>query len=143
MLSLCHLYQVPNDNYLLKGKTKESREVDFFLINNSGEKFHCEVKLMGAGNPESADGTIVARDTHVFIADKLSETNKTQLDNHNIHWIELREGVGYRKFSSILTILDVPFVENSELITEEKLEEIFLTFFTNNSTSPDFQPDLL
>ena len=49
------------------------REVDFYLIND--DKFYrCEVKLMGKGNPESADA-IFARESSIFVADKLSDLN--------------------------------------------------------------------
>lgn len=82
MLTLCKLYQVADENYAvtLKGTKKEidetsfEREIDFYFKEGKNE-YKCEVKLMGKGNPESADAAI-ARGSRVFVADKLSDTNK-------------------------------------------------------------------
>ena len=113
MQTLCKLFKVPKENYSikLKGKSKEDRtsfdrEIDFYLIQNN-KNYKCEVKLMGKGNPESADA-VIARDSKVFIADKLSNTNKNQLDYLGVHWIELRSKNGYKKFSNILDNLNIP-----------------------------------
>lgn len=107
MQTLCKLYKVPAENYHLTGLTDAQREVDFFLISRRGKRFQCEVKLMGKGNPESADATI-ARASDVFIADKLSDLNKTQLDNLGVEWVELRSENGYQKFGAVLKRLDIP-----------------------------------
>lgn len=56
----------------------------------------CEVKLMGKGNPESADA-VIARDNRVFVADKLSDLNKSQLTSLGLEWVELRDTNGYFK----------------------------------------------
>jgi len=128
MVSLCKLYKIPSTNYELTGLTKENREVDFYLISRRNNKYHCEVKLMGKGNPESADGTFNARETHVFIADKLSDTNKNQLNLHRIHWVELRQKDGFKKFPLILKELDIPYTDFSGDITA-RLEEIFTEMF--------------
>ena len=67
MQTLCKLYGVPNKNYALKVKGKEikeddfEREIDFYLIEGKNQ-YKCEVKLMGRGNPESADA-VIARDS--------------------------------------------------------------------------------
>jgi hypothetical protein len=123
MQVLCRLYSVPSQNYVLTGLTGSKREVDFYLIDRSGNKYHCEVKLMGKGNPESAD-TIYARDTHVFVADKLSDLNKEQLTKENVHWVELRSPEGYRKFRDILQVLDVPYADfESDLA--QRLQEVW------------------
>lgn len=115
MLTLCQLFQVDPSNFAIKKsrgnivKPDEfnfEREVDFYLISDDKE-YNCEVKLMGQGNPESADA-IIARDTDVFIADSLSETNKAQLDSLKVHWVELRAEKGYMEFSNILTKLNIP-----------------------------------
>ena len=45
------------------------------LVDNAGLRHRCEVKLMGRGNPESADA-VHARSSQVFVADKLSDLNK-------------------------------------------------------------------
>lgn len=130
MQTLCKLFKVPTENYIcnfVKDKTKNvDREVDFYLVNKSN-KYLCEVKLMGSGNPESADA-VIARATNVFIADKLSIQNKSQLDSLNIHWVELRSEIGFRKFESILDILNIPYSKlnkNYEKIIKKIFNEIF------------------
>lgn len=113
MLALCKIFQVPEDNYSIKPKAKKikkgtfSREVDFYL-RSENKSYKCEVKLMGKGNPESADA-VIARDTSLFVADKLSDQNKSQLDNLNVEWVELRNKDGFQRFKSILEKFNIPF----------------------------------
>jgi len=64
---------------------------------------------MGRGNPESADA-IFARESDVFVADKLSDLNKQQADILKVKWVELRNEVGYKRFATVLESLDIPFV---------------------------------
>ena len=114
MLTLCKLYQVSENNYdsshFVKDKGKKvDREIDFYLLNN-GKEYLCEVKLMGKGNPESAD-VIIARDTNVFVADTLSQQNKNQCDQLGINWIALRDNDGYKRFGLALKKLDIPHIE--------------------------------
>lgn len=117
MLSLCKLYGVGSDNYQIKEAKKNtplkidpnsfSREIDFYF--KKGDKtYNCEIKLMGRGNPESADA-VIARDSAVFVADKLSDTNKKQLDSLGIEWIELRGGKALEHFKKILDALGIPY----------------------------------
>ena len=111
MLALCKLYQVPENNYdathFVKDKGKKvDREIDFYLLNR-GQKYLCEVKLMGKGNPESADA-IIARNTNVFVADTLSTQNKNQCDQLGVHWIALRNQNGYQRFGQTLQALGIP-----------------------------------
>lgn len=116
MLALCLLYSVPKKHYSLKrdgeqrlpGKNYE-READFFLKDKNGEEHRCEIKLMGKGNPESADSAL-ARDAEVLIADTLSETVIEQINDKKIHWVHLRDEKGYRRFGDVLKSLDVPYV---------------------------------
>jgi hypothetical protein len=137
MQTLCKLYKVPDKNYSLKLKNKVvsdidfEREIDFYLIKDSKE-YKCEVKLMGRGNPESADA-VIARDSKVFVADKLSETNKKQLNDLGIEWVELRSEEGFRRFEKILRSLQIPHRKLSEPIDEE-LEIIFNEILSKNST---------
>lgn len=127
MIALCKLYNVPTSNYDLTGLTEAKREVDFYLISQDGHRYQCEVKLMGKGNPESADATI-ARATDIFIADKLSDLNKQQLDGLGIKWIELRNGAAHQKFAQVLQELNVPHTSfNGEL--DARLQEIFQEMF--------------
>lgn len=127
MLTLCELYRVPRSNFDLTGLTEAQREVDFYLINTQGKRYQCEVKLMGKGNPEGADA-IIARASNVFIADKLSDLNKQQLDDLKVKWVELRSKNGYSKFQQILRELNVPHTDFKEDL-DNRLEEIFSGIF--------------
>lgn len=127
MVALCKLYQIPPSNYDLTGLTEAHREVDFYLISRDGKRYQCEVKLMGKGNPESADATI-ARATNIFIADKLSLLNKQQLDNLKINWIELRNPQSHTKFAEVLQSLQIPHVGFSGDL-DVRLQEIFREMF--------------
>ena len=118
MQTLCKLYSVPEQNYIvkLKGKAAKAkddpdfeREIDFYLTENKN-LYKCEVKLMGRGNPESADA-VIARDSKIFVADKLSDTNKSQLDSLQVEWVELRSDGGYKKFKNVLENLKIPHKE--------------------------------
>ncbi len=79
MLTLCKLFGVNETCYKTEIDNTEvdpfigfEREVDFYLVSPSTSKEHrCEVKLMGKGNPESADA-VIARNSRVFVGDKLS-----------------------------------------------------------------------
>lgn len=62
---------------------------------------------MGKGNPESADA-IFARETNIFVADKLSDLNKQQADILGVNWVELRAENGFMKFAEILEKLNIP-----------------------------------
>lgn len=115
MITLCKLFQVPEQNYdasqFVKDREKKvDREIDFYLIDNTNNKYLCEVKLMGKGNPESADA-IIARNTNVFIADTLSQQNKNQCDALDINWVALRDVNGFKKFKNILEKLNIPHQE--------------------------------
>ena len=110
MLTLAKLYKVPSDRYAGKGLTGEAREIDFHFLSKSGDQFFCEVKLMGKGNPESADSTI-ARRSNIFIAQTLSDKNKSQLTNRGHHWVELGAAEGYKRMFTVFTYLDIPCSE--------------------------------
>jgi len=114
MLTLCKLYQVPENNYdsshFVKDKGKKvDREIDFYLLNNDKE-YLCEVKLMGKGNPESADA-IIARDSNLFVADTLSQQNKNQCDQLGVNWVALRDKDGYKRFGLALEKLNIPHTD--------------------------------
>ncbi len=104
--TLCELYSVPPEHYR-QPDTKAYREVDFYLVGQNEALYKCEVKLMGKGNPESAD-MVIARGSHLFVADKLSDLNKDQLDGLGVHWVELRQYEGYKRFQLVLEELDIP-----------------------------------
>lgn len=127
MITLCHLFNVSQDYYNLRGLTDEQREVDFFLIDPTGNRHRCEVKLMGKGNPESADA-VIARNTQIFVADRLSALNRQQLTGRNIKWVELNAPQGYKRFLTILKELQIPaqdFVGDANL----RLDIIFKSLF--------------
>lgn len=133
MQTLCKLYGVDEKNYAIriKGKAIEkdtdfNREIDFYLLNNK-EQYKCEVKLMGRGNPESADA-VIARDSKIFVADKLSETNKRQLNSLEVEWVELRGNNGWKKFKSVLENLKIPH-EDFTGDLNKALESIFKEIF--------------
>ena len=109
MATLCKVYNVPFEHFDQSKIPASMREVDFYLINEQTYS-RCEVKMMGRGNPESADA-IFARESDVFVADKLSDLNKQQADILNVKWVELRDENGYKRFAQILNELEIPFTE--------------------------------
>lgn len=133
METLCKLYSVPKENYFVKAKgkilteTEFEREIDFFLTND-GKDFECEVKLMGIGNPESADA-VIARASKVFIADKLSDTNIKQLNSLKVEWVQLRDTNGFQRFEKVLENLNIPHKKlkpNFENNLSKILKELFI-----------------
>ena len=109
---LCRMAGVPEENIRRKFKRDKSlsydREVDYQLLSRTGKIYRVEVKLMGRGNPESADMTI-ARDTNIFIADTLSDQNCAQLKAREIEYIMLRNNTEIiRDFIMILDRLNIP-----------------------------------
>lgn len=133
MHTLCELYSVPRSNFKfhIKGIDTEKsfqREIDFFLVNDE-KNYKCEVKLMGKGNPESADA-VIARDSRIFVADKLSDTNKAQLETLNVEWVELRDKIGFRKFKSVLENLQISHQELNESDLDQQITSIFEKIFS-------------
>ena len=132
MQTLCKLYGVSDKNYALKIKGKIiteddfEREIDFYLVEGKNQH-KCEVKLMGRGNPESADA-VIARDSKVFVADKLSDTNKKQLNSRKVEWVELRSSGGFKKFEKVLDHLKIRHDKLSENI-DKKLDIVFKEIF--------------
>jgi len=110
---LCRLCNVPAeniDNTVFKKNKKLGfdREVDYKLISRSGKVYRVEVKLMGKGNPESAD-SIFARDPDIFIADTLSEQNENQLTSKGVLFLEMKNNPNcVEGFREILNTLDIP-----------------------------------
>lgn len=133
MQVLCGIYEVPKNHYQVKLKSahkKENefaREIDFYLIKGESN-FKCEVKLMGKGNPEGADA-VVARSSKVFIADKLSELNKTQLDSLGVEWVELRSNSGFQRFKKVLENLKIPHRDIAINSLDDEVEKIFTEIF--------------
>ncbi len=131
MQALCKLYGVGVENLRAKFKKDKAkgfdREIDFYLVKD-GKEFKCEVKLMGIGNPESADA-VIARASNIFVADKLSQQNKNQLDSLKVNWVELRSENGYKRFKKVLENLNIPHKDYSGDIDTD-LPEVFAQIFS-------------
>lgn len=131
MLTLCKLYKVEemfyNAEYFVRNRGLDvDREIDFYLKNN-GKEYKCEVKLMGQGNPESADA-IIARQSDVFVADTLSQQNKNQCEQLGICWIACRDDNGFKRFKLALEKFGIPYTDyNGDLDQDlpQVLNEIF------------------
>jgi hypothetical protein len=112
---LCRLCNVPAENIDNKTFKKDKklefdREVDYKLISKDGKIYRTEVKLMGKGNPESADATI-ARNSDIFIADTLSGQNKKQLKSRKVLFLEMKNNNNcVEDFRAILNELGIPNV---------------------------------
>ncbi len=110
---LCQICGVPKDYmddsiFKKNGELDYDREVDYKLYDMDHNYIRVEVKLMGRGNPESAD-VIYARDTKFFIADTLSEQNKRQFESNNIPYLEMKGNDKVIEcFEKILTELNIP-----------------------------------
>lgn len=122
MLALCRLYKVSSKNYnaehFVKNKNLDvDREIDFYLRNND-KNYKCEVKLMGQGNPESADA-IIARNSDVFVADTLSQQNKNQCDQLGVCWVACRDLNGYKRFKLVLDKFKIPYTDYNGKLEED------------------------
>lgn len=116
MHKLCDIVGVPaaniDNSHFKRDKSRAfDREVDYKLISRGNKVYRIEVKLMGKGNPESADATI-ARDSDIFVADTLSEQNYGQLEARGVKYLILKGHTdSIQKFKQILTELDIPFTK--------------------------------
>lgn len=126
MATLCKVFSVPFEHFDQNAIPTSVREVDFYLIN--GDIYsRCEVKMMGRGNPESADA-IFARESDVFVADKLSDLNKREAERLKVKWVELRGENGYKRFGIVLQELGIPYKDfNGNL--DEHLDLILADLF--------------
>lgn len=113
---LCDLAGVPEENrdntHFTKDRKKAfDREVDYKLFGSDGHEYRIEVKLMGKGNPESADATI-ARDSDIFVADTLSEQNCNQLASRGVKYLVLKNNDNIiNEFIEIIDELNIPRME--------------------------------
>lgn len=111
---LCQLSGVPKSNiddsvFVRDMELDYDREVDYKLYDIDRNVIRVEVKLMGKGNPESAD-VIFARDTKLFIADTLSDQNKNQLEANNVKYIEMKNNHHILDdFKKILKEMNIPY----------------------------------
>ena len=130
METLCRVFDVAPAHFTRALSDDNSlREIDYYLLSPSGRRTKCEVKLMGRGNPESADA-IHARETDVFLASKLSELNKTQFDNAGVLWTQLQTHNGFLRFQNTLSALGIPHtrLDESENHTDRIERAIRATF---------------
>ena len=140
MMTLCALFQLPIKYYDQKNSPDFLRETDFFLRDDSGNSYRCEVKLSGKGNPESSDSAF-RRYNHILIGNTISNKMKQQMDNAKIFWVELRSENGYKKFEKLLNELSVPckpYPDHRDL--QEDVDEIFAKILTDDvqtSVTPD------
>lgn len=113
---LCEICGVPKENmdasiFVKDDELDYDREVDYKLYDADRNEIRVEVKLMGRGNPESAD-VIYARDTKMFVADTLSQQNKNQFDANDIPYIELKNNTDIiGDFKRALDRLNVPYTK--------------------------------
>ena len=77
MTTLCQLFRVHERYYSQENRPAPFREVDFYLLDDQAKFHRCEVKLMGKGNPESADA-VIARSSEVLVANTLSDKSLSQ-----------------------------------------------------------------
>lgn len=132
MTVLCVLHRVPKKYYDPSRASQSRRETDFYLIDDSGTSYRCEVKLLGKGNPESADAAF-ARDAKVFVADTISDTMKQELNRAGILWMELRGAQDWTQFAQILDRLGISHKPISAGKESEWLEKCLDTVFQKQS----------
>lgn len=129
MEAICRAFRAPGQRFTRSIESDGSlREVDFNLFTPDGERVKCEVKLMGKGNPESADA-VVARGSQVFIASALSDLNKRQLDERGVHWTELQREHGFLRFAQTLRAYGIPFEDIAPDEVDRRIDEALESTF--------------
>lgn len=129
MLTLCKILKVPSQYYENPDEILNSnRQIDFFFKKNR-KIINCEIKLMGKGNPESFDAAL-ARDTHIFIANKISDKGKEEMKKNNVYYLEFRDNNNLiEDFAKILDAFEIPFEKFSGNY-KQKIKEIIETLVT-------------
>lgn len=138
MIALCALFKVPKKYYDQRNLPESQRESDFYLFDDTGKDYPGEVKLMGKGNPESADA-VYARDSRFLVANKLSDTNKRQMDSVGILWVELQTEDGYKRFEEVLKTLSIPYEPFTGDLqdTLDKILPVILSDDVQDSVTPE------
>lgn len=139
MATLCALFQVPQKYYDQGNLPESQRESDFYLFNETEEGFPCEVKLMGKGNPESADA-VYARGSRVLVANTLSDLNKEQMDTNGIFWVELKKTDDYKRFEQVLNGLSIPyksFTGDLQVALDKILPAVIISDEVQDSVTPE------
>ena len=138
MIALCALFKVPKKYYDQRNLPESQRESDFYLFDDTGKDYPGEVKLMGKGNPESADA-VYARDSRFLVANKLSDTNKRQMDSVGILWVELQMENGYKRFEEVLKALSIPYEPFTGDLQDilDKILPVILSDDVQDSVTPE------
>lgn len=131
MTVLCCMFCVPPEYYDQSRVSRAGRESDFYLFDGSGKSYRCEVKLLGKGNPESADAAF-ARDAKIFIADTISDKMKQELEKAEILWMEMRGAQDWNQFADILKKLGIPYERIKPGQEEERLIKSLDTVFSKH-----------
>lgn len=139
MMALCALFQVPIKYYNQRNLPYSPREPDFYLFDDVGAVCRCEVKLMGKGNPEAPDSAL-ARGSSLLVGKKISEKMKNEMDEANIHWVELGTKDGYKQFEKVLNKLSIPCKPYHRNLQED-LNDI-LPLFLSDDIQTSVTPDL-
>ena len=142
MMTLCALFQVPTKYYDQQHLLVSVRESDFYLFDPNRVACRCEVKLMGKGNPEGPDSAF-ARSSSLLVGRKISDKMKNEMDEANIHWVELRAEGGWKKFEKILSELFVPckpYPDHRDL--QEDLNEILPLIIPSDDIQASVTPDI-
>ena len=142
MMTLCALFQVPIKYYAQQNLPDSARKPDFYLFDDAKKACPCEVKLSGKGNPEASD-SVLARGGSVLVGNKISDKMQQQLDNHNIHWVELQTQDGWKKFEKVLSELSIPckpYPHHRNL--QEDLNDILPLIIPSDDDQASVTPDL-
>ena len=142
MMTLCALFQVPTKYYDQKDLPDSVRESDFYLFDSDRVGCRCEVKLMGKGNPEGPDSAF-ARGSSLLVGRTLSDKMKSEMDEANIHWVELGTEDGWKKFEDILNELSIsckPYPDHRHL--QEDLNEILPLIIPSDDNQTSVTPDI-
>lgn len=129
MVVLCRLFGMSEKHYRRHSENKNKntaldREVDFYLCPPGAGETQCEIKLMGKGNPESADSGL-ARNSKVFVADKMSDKSKKLMDDKGILWVELHSDSRFERFQSVLDNLRIPYDKSAvKNITPDRIKKV-------------------
>jgi len=109
MITLSRILKVPKENYIRPADMEESvRDIDFYYFKDD-IIINCEIKMMGKGNPESFDSAL-ARNTNIYISNKISDLGKKELTKMDISWLELQNNDSIiNDFGKILQKFDIPF----------------------------------
>ena len=104
MRVLCSLYGVKT-HHPASDADGFDREVDYVIVDDNGKVIKCEVKLMGKGNPESADASL-ARDADLFVTNTLGDTIRRELNKRDIPFV-IMQGGWINEFGATLDKLGV------------------------------------